>query len=99
MKKYMIEVGLPEYLGTEFMALIPFQQLYINSLIEKGVISTYAVDADRSRGWIGMSGKSEEEIEKYLKKFPIFDYLTTYHINELMFFDSEAYRFPKLCLN
>jgi hypothetical protein len=98
MKRYMVQIWLVQNLGVDFMEVVPYHRIYINELMERGVISTYAIKADRSMGWINMNGKDEEEIESYVRKFPIFKFFT-YEISELMIFDNEAYRIPKMSLN
>jgi aspartate 1-decarboxylase len=98
MKRFMVQITLPAHLGADFMEIIPYHRIYINELMERGVISTYAINVDRTMGWINMNGKTAEEIESYVEKFPIFKFLT-YAISELMIFDNEAYRIPKMSLN
>ena len=98
MKQYMVQIMLSPNLGEDFMEIVPYHRMYINELMERGAISTYAINVERSMGWINMKGKDEEEIESYVRKFPIFRFFT-YEINELMIYDNEAYRIPKMSLN
>jgi hypothetical protein len=98
MKRFMVQIMLPPHLGTEFMEIVPYHRLYINELMERGIISTYAINTERTMGWINMKGRDEEEIDGYVKKFPIYRFLT-YEISELMIFDNEAYRIPKMSMN
>ena len=94
----MVEIMLSPHLGTEFMEIVPYHRLYISELMERGVISTYAINTERTMGWINMRGQDEGEIESYIQKFPILKFFT-YEISELMIFDNEAYRIPKMSLN
>ena len=98
MKKYMVQIYLPDFLGDDFYDLIPKHREFINLLIEKGNIVNYYINAERTRGWIEMNAKSVEEIKHFVSRFPIKKFIR-YDINEIMIFDGEAFRFPKLVLN
>ena len=98
MKKYMIQIYLPDYLGDDFYNMIPKHRDYISVLIEKGSISNYSINAERTKGWIEMNAKSVDEVKNLINRFPIKKFIR-YDINEIMIFDGEAYRLPKLVMN
>lgn len=98
MKKYMVQIYLPDYLGDDFYEAIPKHREYINVLIERGQIVNYCVNSEKTKGWIEMNAKSVDEIKNLISRFPIKKFIR-YDINEIMIFDGEAYRLPKLVLN
>lgn len=98
MKKFMVQVYLPDYLNEDFYSVIPKHRAYINNLIENGSITNYCINAERTRGWIEMNAKSVEDVKHIINRFPIKKFIR-YDINEIMIFDGEAYRLPKLILN
>lgn len=98
MKKYMVQIYLPDYLGDDFYTLIPKHREFINLLIEKGNIVNYYINAEKTKGWIEMNGKSADEVKGFVNRFPIKQFIR-FDIQEIMIFDGEAYRLPKLVLN
>ena len=85
-------------MGEDFMDLVPPHRTYINFLINKGTIDHYAVSMETQRSWITLNAKDKKEVEKILKKSPLFKYWT-FEIDELFVYDSQAYRLPALQLN
>lgn len=94
----MVQIYLPDFLGDDFYDAIPKHREYVNILIEKGHIVNYSINADRTKGWIEMNAKSVDEIRSMVSRFPIKRFIR-YDVNEIMIFDGEAHRFPKLVLN
>ena len=80
------------------MTLVPPHRTYINYLINKGVIDSYAVSMESYRSWIMMSGETKSEITMYLQKSPLFKYWSI-EIDELFVFDGQTYRLPALQMN
>jgi hypothetical protein len=98
MKKYMVQIYLPDFPGDDFFELIPKHREFISILIEKGHIISYSVNAERTKGWIEMNARTKEEVKSFVSRFPIKKFIR-YDINEIMISDGEAYRFPRLVLN
>ncbi|MCU0468219.1 MAG: hypothetical protein MUF58_06415 [Arcicella sp.] len=96
MNKYQVSVFFS--VDEEFMSLVPKHRGVINELILKGVIDSYAISAEVSRGWITMNAKSKPDIHKYLERSPLYKYFEL-EIDQLMVYDSQMYRFPKMVLN
>lgn len=94
----MVQLYLPDYLGEDFYEIIPKHREYINVLIDKGHIVNYSINAERTRGWIEMNAKSVDEVKNLIHRFPIKKFIR-YDINEIMIFDGEAYRLPKMVMN
>jgi muconolactone delta-isomerase len=96
MNKYQVSIqfGVDE----EFMSLVPKHRNVINDLILKGFIDSYAISAEAGRGWIIMNAKSKESIHKHLERSPLYSYFEI-EIDQLMIYDSQSYRFPKMVLN
>lgn len=97
-KNFMVELFLPEELDADFMRMIPAHRAYINELINKGIIITYSISFDRTKGWIIFSANEAEEVLDIVQQFPIHQFITI-EINELFIHDGEAFRFPKLHYN
>lgn len=99
MPTFVVSLRLPDVFDEEFMALIPRHRAVINRLLSEKVIETYAISADRSRGWVTINGDDESAVQGVLKQFPLYQYLHGVEIDELFIFDSTASRFPLISLN
>ena len=96
MYKYQVSVFFS--VDEEFMNLVPQHRIVINDLILKGVIDCYAISAEVGRGWITMNGKDKTDIRTQLERSPLYKYFEL-EIDQLMVYDSQMYRFPKMVLN
>jgi muconolactone delta-isomerase len=96
LKKFLVTINF--FMDEEFMNLVPPHRTYINYLINKGIIDSYAVSMESYRSWIMMTGENKDEIRTYLKKSPIFKYWT-FEIDELFVYDGQTYRLPALQMN
>lgn len=94
----MINITLPEYLDEDFIALIPEQRSHIDSLLSKGVVTTYSLSLDRTKLWVTLNAKNSKNVEEILRSFPIADYIS-YEITELLFHNSASFFFPTMSLN
>ena len=75
------------------MELVPPHRTYINYLINKGIIDHYAVSMETQRSWITLNAKDKKEVEKLLKKSPLYKYWAI-EIDELFVLDGQHYRLP-----
>jgi hypothetical protein len=96
LNKYQITIHFE--MNDEFMTLVPPHRVYINSLIEKNVIDYYSVSMETQRSWWIVNAANKKEVEKLLKKSPLYKYWTV-EIDELFVYDSQTYRLPALQLN
>lgn len=96
MKKFQVIIQFE--MDEEFMTLVPPHRTYINYLINKGVIESYAVSMESQRCWIIMNANDKTAVDQYLTKSPLYKYWT-YDIEELFVYDSQMYRLPTLQLN
>lgn len=96
MSKYQVTIHFE--MSEEFMNNVPPHRTYINALINKGVIDHYAVSMETRRSWITLNAESKKEVEKILKKSPLFTFWT-YEIDELFVLDGQHYRLPELNFN
>lgn len=94
--------NMPKYQATiqfemndEFMEGVPPHRTYINFLINKGIIDHYAVSMETQRAWITMNAEDKKEVEKLLKKSPLFNFWTI-EIDELFVLDGQHYRLPEV---
>lgn len=97
MKKFQVTIQFE--MDDEFMSLVPSHRVYINSLIEKGIIDQYVVSMETQRVWITISAEDKKSLEKQLRKSPISKYWITMELDELMVIDGQHYRLPALQMN
>ncbi|SNR57678.1 MULTISPECIES: hypothetical protein [Hymenobacter] len=99
MAKFVVTLHLPESFDEDFIALIPRHRAFISRLIEENVIESYAISADRIRGWVTMNGQNATNVRSIVEQFPLYRFLRKVEIDELFVFDSIASRFPHISLN
>jgi hypothetical protein len=93
MQKYLATIHFE--MSDEFMDLVPPHRTYINFLINKGTIDHYAVSMESMRSWITLNAESKKEVEKILKKSPLYKFWTV-EIDELFVLDGQHYRLPEV---
>lgn len=98
MQKFMLEISLPKELGPDFFALIPSHREYVDELLSEGKVSLYAINMDRTKGWMIVSAEDEAAARGLLLKSPIAAYLRI-RAEELFIYDAENLRLPKVSLN
>ncbi len=99
MPTFVVTLHLPDAYDEAFMALIPRHRSFINRMIAEKVIETYAISADRSRGWVTVNGDDVAAVQALIEQFPLFRYFERVKIDELFIYDSVASRFPLISLN
>jgi hypothetical protein len=98
MNEYMTIIRFATSLSGEFASLIPEQRAQINRLMEKGIITSYSLSADRGTLWATLLATSVEAVEITLKMMPLFKFMR-YEIVELMFHNSPIYARMHLSMN
>jgi hypothetical protein len=96
MKKYQAIISFE--MDEEFMTLVPPHRTYINFLLNKGVIDSYAVSMETQNSWITINANTKKEVEDILNKSPLAKFWT-YEIVELFVYDSQSTRLPAVQLN
>ncbi len=96
MKKYQAVIKF--FMDESFMTFVPPHRTYINFLMEKGIIDSYAVSMESQTCWITLHCASKTEADNHLSKSPLYKYWT-YDIEELFVYDSQHYRLPALQYN
>ncbi len=96
MKKYQAIISFE--MDEDFMSLVPPHRTYINFLLNKGIIDTYAVSMEVQHSWITINANSKKEVEQLLDKSPLSKYWS-YEIVELFVYDSQSTRLPAVQLN
>jgi hypothetical protein len=85
-------------MDEQFMALVPAHRIFVNKMIEKGIIDYYSVSMETQRCWIIFNAKNKKEIQTYLKQSTLYKYWTL-EIDELFVYDAQSYRLPALQYN
>ena len=85
-------------MDDEFMSLVPPHRVYINSLIDKGIIDYYSVSMETQRCWVILNALTKKEVNSYLNKSPLAKYWTI-EVDELFVYDAQSYRLPALQMN
>jgi hypothetical protein len=96
MKKYQAIITFD--MDEEFMTLVPPHRTYINYLLNKGIIDSYAVSMEVQKSWITMNATDKKQVIDYLVKSPLSKYWE-YEIVELFVYDSQSTRLPAVQLN
>ena len=96
MKKYQAIISFE--MDEEFMTLVPPHRTYINFLLNKVVIDSYAVSMETQNSWITLNAQSKKEVKEILEKSPLAKFWT-FEIVELFVYDSQSTRLPAVQLN
>jgi len=96
MKKFQAIISFE--MDEDFMSLVPPHRTYINYLLNKGIIDSYAVSMEVLNSWITINANTKKEVEDYLNKSPLSKYWN-YQIVELFVYDSQSTRLPAVQLN
>lgn len=94
--KYQVTIHFE--MDNDFMSFVPSHRIYINELIEKGVVEYYTVSMETQRCWMLINALSKNEVTNYLQNSPLKKYWTI-EIDELFVYDAQSYRLPALQLN
>jgi hypothetical protein len=70
MSGFIAEIVLFHAETAEFMQLIPPQRMMVNELMAEGILSSYALAADRSKLWCIFEVETETEVFDILGRFP-----------------------------
>ena len=95
-KKYQAIITFD--MDEEFMTLVPPHRTYINYLLNKGIIDSYAVSMEVQKSWITINANDKKQVIDYLDKSPLSKYWD-YEIVELFVYDSKSTRLPAVQLN
>jgi hypothetical protein len=96
MKKFQAIISFT--MDEQFLSLVPAHRTYINYLINKGTIDSYAVSMESQTCWVTLNTETKAEADAIIAKSPLYKYWT-YQIEELFVYDSREYRLPALQLN
>jgi hypothetical protein len=96
MKKFQAIISFE--MNEDFMSLVPPHRTYINYLLNKGIIDSYAVSMEVQNSWITINANTKKEVKDYLDKSPLSKYWN-YEIVELFVYDSQSTRLPAVQLN
>ena len=98
MNEYIAVIRFASAINEEFTALIPEQRAQVNHLMEKGIITSYSLSADRRILWITLLAASMEAAEKILGMMSLFKFMH-YDVIELMFHNTPVYAPMRFSMN
>jgi hypothetical protein len=96
MKKFQAIISFE--MDEEFMSFVPPHRTYINYLLNKGIIDSYAVSMETQQSWITINAITKVEASDILDKSPLSKYWN-YEIVELFLYDSQSTRLHAVQLN
>jgi hypothetical protein len=96
MKKFQAIISFE--MDEEFMSFVPPHRTYINYLLNKGIIDSYAVSMETQQSWVTLNALTKAEAGDILDKSPLSKYWN-YEIVELFVYDSQSTRLPAVQLN
>ena len=96
MRKYQAIITF--HMDEEFMTLVPPHRTYINYLLNKGIIDSYAVSMEVQKSWITINANDKKQVIDYLDKSPLSKYWD-YEIVELFVSDRQSTGLPAVQLN
>ena len=96
MKKFQAIISFE--MDEEFMSFVPPHRTYINYLLNKGIIDSYAVSMETQQSWITINALTKVEASDILDISPLAKYWN-YEIVELFVYDSQSTRLPAVQLN
>ena len=97
-KNFFVDVTLVDSFRPQFYALIPEQRRVVNEMMNEGILVSYSLSLERTKLWVVMEVKSEQEVLDVLAKFPLIKFMKP-EIHELAFHDNVHSGFPHLSLN
>lgn len=98
-RNYLVDIQLPEELDEDFITRIPQQRMVVNKLMEKGIITTYALSADRTKLWIVIQTETPRMVKEILQKMPLYNKYMELLIYELAFHEIPSFSNMQLSLN
>ena len=94
----MVDITLPTHFDEEFVSLIPSQRAHVNNLMERGTVMGYSLALDRSRLWVTLIARTEQEAMDIVSTFPIFKYFQV-RVYPLAFHNMATMSLTKVSLN
>lgn len=96
MKKFQAIISFE--MDEDFMSFVPPHRTYINFLLNKGIIDSYAVSMETQQSWVTINAQNRKEAIELLEKSPLNKYWTIEMV-ELFVYDSQSTRLPAVQLN
>jgi len=96
--EFMVDIDLHDADSDGFMRLIPRQRAVVNHMMYEGKIVNYCVSMDRSKLWMVVIARDEDQVLEYLAKFPLIQYMDC-EIEPLLFSNSATQTYTHISLN
>lgn len=96
MKKFQAIIHFE--MDDEFMSFVPPHRTYINYLINKNIVDSYAVSMESQTVWVTINAESKQQVDEYISRSPLNKYWT-FTVEELFVYDGRLFRLPTVELN
>jgi len=96
MKKFQTIIHFE--MDDEFMSFVPPHRTYINYLINKNIVDSYAVSMESQTVWVTINAESKQQVDEYISRSPLNKYWT-FTVEELFVYDGRLFRLPTVELN
>jgi hypothetical protein len=97
MSAFLFQIDLVA--DASIVAVIPQHRLAVNRLMEKGIISSYSVAANRSMLWCVLFADNEQKAMDIVAALPLQPFFLDVVCHPLMFTNSAPAEFPGIVLN
>lgn len=84
MASHIAEIRLLNAGSDAFMQCIPRQRMMVNDMMAEGLITSYAVSADRKKMWCVVEADSVDEATRIIDQFPLSPFMEA-EVKELLF--------------
>jgi muconolactone delta-isomerase len=98
MNVFQVNISLPRQYTEEFISLLPQQRRIVNELLQKKILESYAVSADKTKAWAAVNAETEKEVRDILSTFPLIRFMKI-EVTQLAFYNQVQLAFPPLMLN
>jgi hypothetical protein len=97
MKQYMVEIKFDKRDFPYLMPRVPEQQERISELMQRNKVCSYVLSLERSKLWMVVNAKTEEEVLEILESMPIYEWITFDYY--ALTFNNQAVMMPAISLN
>ncbi|MBC7863507.1 MAG: hypothetical protein IAF38_11060, partial [Bacteroidia bacterium] len=75
MNIFQVNISLPKHPSDDFVSLLPNQRRIINELLQKKILESFALSADKTKAWAAVNADTAEEVKEIFSRFPLIRYM------------------------